>query len=327
MGKCHWCTAQLIGITGRLGLDKHTCCHACCVVNASSLSRACPGPRPGPRPYLDASLSVGQALLRHGSLGTGLACLVLLLAHYPVTAALLAVQLRGHHWASAWFAVPAYDAACLIALPYLQASARHAAAALHLSQEHTFCCRTSGHRKPRPRWLRVSVPDRIRRRTSATLPLYPSLSSAFQSTLTLPVPQRASLADRKRLCRQRPWLQDAEQWLWQYRCMRQLLTAVLLSLPVAIVDVAAAAAAEHATGSPLPPSGLGLVVAAAVVSALHAAQALAEAAVNARWSGQMSWCSYVGLALQLRGSRKLPLEWQVGAGRVKVSPPRDERHR
>ncbi len=90
----------------------------------------------------------GQALLTHGSLGTGLACLVLLLAQYPTTAALLAVQLRGHHWASAWFAVPAYDAACLFVLPYLQASACHAAVTHQRSQTHTLCCRMSYHHKP-----------------------------------------------------------------------------------------------------------------------------------------------------------------------------------
>jgi hypothetical protein len=36
-----------------------------------------------------------------------------------------------------------------------------------------------------------------------------------------------------------------------------------------------------------------------------------SAASQARWAGQLSLCAYASLALQLRGARALPLEWQL----------------
>ena len=61
-----------------------------------------------------------QCFWQHGCTGVAIAGAVLLLAHYPASAALLALQLKGHHRASAWLAVPLYDLAAMAALPPLQ---------------------------------------------------------------------------------------------------------------------------------------------------------------------------------------------------------------
>ncbi|GFR52227.1 hypothetical protein Agub_g14680, partial [Astrephomene gubernaculifera] len=151
-------------------------------------------------------------------------------------------------------------------------------------------------------------------------------------TALLPL-QRRSLSDRRRLARRLRWLPAAELWLWQYRACRQLLLVVVHSVPMAVlglvmcivgscrdalqsaggVAAAGAGAAGAGTAAAAAAGGAGmlwLLIAATAVSLLHAALGLGEAALNARWAGQISLLRYCGLALRLRGAKKLPYEWQ-----------------
>lgn len=94
--------------------------------------------------------------------------------------------------------------------------------------------------------------------------------------------------------------------------------ALLHALPIAVLMVVGLASVKHTAAVPLPGWKMGVAAAAAATAAAAAALWLGEAALNARWGGQMSLLSYLGLALRLRGSKKLPYEWQVRAARVCV---------
>ncbi|GLI71299.1 hypothetical protein VaNZ11_016439 [Volvox africanus] len=124
----------------------------------------------------------------------------------------------------------------------------------------------------------------------------------------LPPLQRQRLTQRLRLARRFSGLPGMELWLWQYRACRQLMVSALLAVPMTVLGIVGSVRG-WSTAAPVP--ALGVVVAASVVSALQAAVGFGEASLNARWAGQMSFLSYTVMALQLRGSKKLPYEWQA----------------